>query len=70
MNFKKLRMSPIEPIRFVTPLFNFLEDEFVLSSPISNVQRFPLLAAQDLNAEVSRRDLRIFRLHSGNILRD
>ena len=43
MNFKKLRMSAIEPIRFVTPLFNFLEDEFVWSSPMSNVQCFPLL---------------------------
>ena len=68
MNFKNWHMSAIEPIRFVTPLFNFLEVEFVWSSPMSNVQRFSLWAAQDLNDLVSRRDLQIFRLHSVSIL--
>ena len=68
MNFKNWHMSAIEPIRFVTPLFNFLEVEFDWSSPMSNVQRFSLWAAQDLNDLVSRRDLQIFRLHSVSIL--
>ena len=62
MYFKKQCISAIEPIRFVTPLFNFFEDESVLCSPISSVQRFPLLATQDLNADVSRKDLHIYRL--------
>ena len=59
MNFKKACVSAIEPILFAVVLFLAVLAVAALCSPINKDQRFSLIPAHSLKAEVRVKDLQL-----------